>query len=90
MKEKQTKKFLIKVGNHDKLVLLSETNDLKEAKDGIDKYIKENISHCYYTRVIYDEMNIWIDYGRYTDFIYVYFLDSNAKKEYIDSIHYKC
>ena len=83
MKENQKSKYLIKVGNHSNLKFLCETDDLEEAKNKIQKYIKENIKHCYYTRLIFHDMHIWIDYGRYTDFIYVYFLDTNAKREYL-------
>ena len=83
MKEKQKLKYLIKGGMHDDLKFVGETDDVVEAKQIILDYINSHIKHCYYTRLIFHDMHIWIDYGRYTDFIYVYFLDTNAKREYL-------
>lgn len=83
MKEKQKFKYLIKVGSHSNLKFLLETDSLKEAKEEIQKYINNNIKHCYYTRVIFHDMHIWIDYGSWTNFVYVYFKDINAKREYV-------
>ena len=83
MDENQKLKYLIKAGSHSALELLLETSNLEEAKKCVDEYIKNNSKHSYYQRIIFDEMHIWIDYGSWTKFIYVYFLDEDAKKEYL-------
>lgn len=83
MCSKQKKKFLVKVGSHSKLSLLLESDNLEEVKKEIENYINRNIKKCFYQRVIYHDMHIWIDYGSWTNFIYVYFKDVDTKREYI-------
>lgn len=86
----QTMKFLIKVGQHSNLKFLIETNDVNEAKNSIDEYIKSKIKNSHYQRIIFDDPHIWIDYGSWTDFIYVYFLNLDAKIEYLgEELYYK-
>lgn len=60
-----------------------ESDNLEEVKSEIDKYINHNIKECYYYMVIFDDMHIWIDYGIWFNFVYVYFKDADAKREYI-------
>lgn len=83
MKEKQKLKYLIKVGSHSNLNFLLETDSLEEAKEEIQKYINNNINQSFYSRVIFYEEYIWIDYGSWTNFVYVYFKNINAKREYV-------
>ena len=58
------------------------TNDLVEAKQIIQDYINKHIKNCYYQRINFYEKYIWIDYGSWSDFIYMYFSDEIAKREY--------
>lgn len=76
-------KYLIKVGNHSNLNFLFESNSLEEVKEEIHKYINNNIDNCYYTRVIFGDLNLWIDYGSWDDLIFLFFSDYDAKNEYI-------
>ena len=46
--------------------------------------INEHIKKCYYQRINFLEMHIWIDYGSWSDFVYVYFSNENAKREYFE------
>lgn len=82
MEIKQKYKYLIKGGRHADLKFVGETNDVVEANQIIHDYINEHIKKCYYQRINFDEMHIWIDYGSWSDFIYVYFSDEIAKREY--------
>ena len=82
MEENQKYKYLIKGGRHDDLKFVGETDDVIEAKKILLEYINTHIKKCYYQRIAFHEMHIWIDYGSWSDFIYVYFSDEVAKFEY--------
>ena len=82
MDKNQKYKYLIKGGRHTDLKFVGETNDLVEAKQIIQDYINKHIKKCYYQRIIFYEKYIWIDYGSWSDFVYVYFSDEIAKREY--------
>ena len=82
MDKNQKYKYLIKGGRHTDLKFVGETNDVGEAEQIIQDYINKHIKKCYYKRINFDEMHIWIDYGSWSDFIYVYFSDEIAKREY--------
>ena len=80
---KQEKKYLVKVGSHSDLKFLMESDSVEEVKLAVSNYIKEKIENSYYHRIIFDEPHIWIDYGSWTDFVYIYFCDLEAKITYI-------
>ena len=84
MEIKQKYKYLIKGGRHADLKFVGETNDVVEANQIIQDYINEHIKKSYYQRINFDEMHIWIDYGSWSDFVYVYFSNENAKREYFE------
>ena len=84
MEIKQKYKYLIKGGRHADLKFVGETNDVVEANQIIQDYINEHIKKCYYQRINFLEMHIWIDYGSWSDFVYVYFSNENAKREYFE------
>ena len=81
---KQKYKYLIKGGRHADLKFVGETNDVVEANQIIQDYINKHIKKSYYQRINFDEMHIWIDYGSWSDFVYVYFSNENAKREYFE------
>ena len=83
MYPKQDKRFLIKVGYHADLKFYCETDDINEAKDAVNKYMKEKFPNNRYHRILFYDTHIWIDYGSWVDFIYVYFVDEKAHREYI-------
>jgi hypothetical protein len=64
-----------------KAVILTFTSQI-EAKKIIQEYINIHIKKCYYQRIAFHEMHIWIDYGSWSDFVYVYFSNEVAKLEY--------
>ena len=76
MEIKQKYMYLIKGGRHADLKFVGEAEQI------IQDYINKHIKKCYYQRINFDEMHIWIDYGSWSDFIYVYFSDEIAKREY--------
>ena len=80
--EKQRMKYLIKGGRHSNLKFIGESNDVIEAKEIIQDYINKHIKKCYYQRIIFHVRHLWIDYGSWSDFVYVYFSDEVAKLEY--------
>ena len=83
MKETQKSKYLLKVGREIQNEYLFESDDIVEIKNVINKYISKNIKKCYYTRHVFYEKHIMIDYGSWTNFIFVYFKDDISKQEYI-------
>ncbi len=82
-KETQDKKYLILVRNPFYPVRLLETDNIIEAKNAINKYVEENKDPNFNTGVIYGDMFIVITFGRELHFIFLYFLDLNAKREYL-------
>ena len=84
MEIKQKYKYLIKGGRHADLKFVGETNDVVEADQIIHDYINEHIKKSYYQRINFDEMHIWIDYGSWTDFAFVYFASNDAKEKFYE------
>ena len=80
------KKYLVKVGNDYNSSFLIETDNTKECEERMIAYINKNIKHHYYSRIL-DLVNyIMIDYGSWSDFIYICFLDSKAKCIYLKEV----
>ena len=82
----QTKKYLIKVGNDFNSTIIFESNDISECKIFTQEDIKKSIKHHYYSRVLDYDNYICIDYGSWSNFIYVYFFDSSDKYKYLKEV----
>lgn len=89
MKEKQRCKFLVKGGKHSQLEYLTETDDLNEVTECISVYASKTIKKIYYYRINFEEKFVWIDFGSWSEFIYVYFLDLQAKEEFLNGYSLK-
>jgi hypothetical protein len=70
-------------------VTFIELDDLEEVHHAIKEYVKSVGGSDKYWRTLIDTDHVWIDYGSYANYVYVYFSDSNARKEYLDSIGFK-
>ena len=82
----QAKKYLIKVGNDFNSSIILESDDIKECEKCIQEYIKRKIKHHYYSRILDYEHYIFVDYGSWSDFIYVYFQNSSDKDRYLKEV----
>ena len=78
-------KYRVEVGPHNDLKFLCETNDFNELIENIKNYTKKKIEKSYYWRVLDYDTYIWIDYGSWSDFVYVYFLDIDSKKQFMEA-----
>ena len=85
MIKNQNCKFLVKGGGHCQLEFLLETNDLNEVKECINSFASKKVKKVYYYRFIYCDECIWIDFGSWLEFIYIYFYDQEAKEEFLNS-----
>lgn len=82
---KESFKYKVEVGPHNELKYLCETNDLDELIENIKNHTKKKIAKSYYWRILDYETYVWIDYGSWSDFVYVYFLDEEAKKAFMEA-----
>ncbi len=86
MQIEQTKKYLVKVGNDYNSSFLFETDEVEDCKESMLAYINKNIKKHYYSRIFDFGNYILIDYGSWSDFIYIYFLDSSVKCIYLKEV----
>lgn len=82
-------KYKIKYKKEKELITFVELDDLTEVHHVIKEYVKSVGGRDKYWRTLIETDHVWIDYGSYADYIYVFFSDSNARKEYLDSIGFK-
>ena len=66
-----------------------ELDDLEEVHHAIKQYVKSVGGSDKYWRTLIHEDHVWIDYGSYARYVYVFFSDSVARKAYLDSIGFK-
>ena len=78
-------KYRVEVGPHNKLKFLCQTDDCTELIDNVKIYTNSKIEKSYYWRVLDFDTYVWIDYGSWDDFVYIYFLNEEAKKKFMET-----
>ena len=82
-------KFLVKGESYNQSKFLLETNNLNELKECINSFISKKVKKVYYDRFNLFEDHIWIDFGSWNEFIYIYFLNQEAREEFLNSYRKK-
>ena len=77
-------RYKVEVGPHDNLKPLFKTDSVNTLVGEIKEYTKLKFERTYYWRILDYGTYVWIDYGSWTDFVYVYFIDEEAKKEFME------
>jgi hypothetical protein len=80
-----TFKYRVEVGPHNNLKFLCQTDDCTELIDNVKIYTNSKIGRSYYWRVLDFDTYVWIDYGSWDDFVYIYFLNEEAKKKFMET-----
>ena len=75
-------RYVVKVGSHSNPEFFLQTNDVDELYTKIKEYTKIRVPKQYYWRILDYDTYAWIDYGSYTDFVWVYFADESSKKTF--------
>ena len=77
-------RYVVKVGNDKENELYLQTNDVDELYAKIKEYTKKRIPKQYYWRILDYDSYAWIDYGSWTDFVFVYFASNDAKEKFYE------
>ena len=77
-------RYVVKVGNDKESEVYLQTNDVDELYAKIKEYTKIRIPKQYYWRILDYDSYAWIDYGSWTDFVFVYFASNDAKEKFYE------
>lgn len=77
-------RYVVKCGNDNNPIFLFQTNDINELYFKIKEYTKKRIPKQYYWRILDYDTYVWIDYGSWSDFVFVYFADEHSKKDFTE------
>ena len=77
-------RYVVKVGSDHNSELYLQTNCVDELYDKIKEYTRRRIPKQYYWRILDHDSYAWIDYGSWSDFVFVYFADESSKKAFME------
>ena len=77
-------RYVVKVGNDKNNEFLLQTNDVFELYEKIKEYTRKHIPNQYYWRILDYDSYAWIDYGSWSDFVFVYFASNDAKEKFYE------
>ena len=82
--EERLYRYVVKVGSNNNPEFFLQTNFVDELYTKIKEYTKIRIPKQYYWRILDYDTYAWIDYGSWTDFVFVYFADESSKKAFME------
>ena len=73
-------RYVVKGGSMKNPDFLFQTNDIDELVIKIKEYASKKVIKQYYWRILDYEDYAMIDYGSWSDFVFVYFADKRSKE----------
>ena len=77
-------RYVVKGGSMNNPDYLFETNDVDELVIKIKEYASKKVIKQYYWRILDYTDYIVIDYGSWSDFVFVYFADRRSKEMFME------
>ena len=77
-------RYVVKGGAENDPVFLFQTNDVDELVLKIKEYASKKVAKQYYWRILDYDNYVMIDYGSWSDFVFLYFGDRHSKEMFME------